>query len=63
MNLSEAEREEPLSMQHSRTMAIGQVRQARLILLLDERGLERGDHERTATRFAFHHHMANPFCR
>jgi hypothetical protein len=36
MNLSEAEREELLSMQRSRTMAVGQVRRARLILLLDE---------------------------
>ncbi len=59
MNLTEAEREEPLSMQRSRTMAIGQVGRARLIL----RGLARGDHERTAMQFAFHYHMANPFCR
>jgi hypothetical protein len=44
MNLSEAEREELLSMQRSRTMAVGQVRRARLILLLDE-GASRGDHE------------------
>ncbi len=36
MNMSEAEREELLSMQRSRTMTVGQVRQARLILLLDE---------------------------
>ncbi len=35
MNLSEAEREELMSMQRSRTMAVGQVRRARLILLLD----------------------------
>src|ERR1700758_1160040 len=41
MNLSEAEREELLSMQRSRTMAVGQVRRARLILLLDE-GASRG---------------------
>ena len=36
MNLSETEREELMSMQRSRTMAVGQVRRARLILLLDE---------------------------
>ncbi len=41
MNLSEAEREELLSMQRSLTMAAGQVRRARLILLLDE-GTSRG---------------------
>ncbi|WP_079501220.1 IS630 family transposase [Paraburkholderia hospita] len=41
MNLSEAEREELLSMQRSRTMAVGQVRRARLILLLDK-GASRG---------------------
>ncbi len=41
MNLTEAEREELLSMQRSRTMAVGQVRRARLILLLDE-GASRG---------------------
>jgi hypothetical protein len=35
MNLSEAEREELMAMQRSRTMAVGQVRRARLILLLD----------------------------
>lgn len=35
MNLSEAEREELMSMQRSRTMAVGQVRRAALILLLD----------------------------
>src|SRR6267142_1523515 len=35
MNLSEAEREELRAMQRSRTMAVGQVRRARLILLLD----------------------------
>ena len=35
MNLSEAEREELTAMQRSRTMAVGQVRRARLILLLD----------------------------
>ncbi|MFT0172185.1 IS630 family transposase, partial [Paraburkholderia mimosarum] len=34
MNLSETEREELMSMQRSRTMAVGQVRRARLILLL-----------------------------
>lgn len=38
MNLSESEREKLLSMQRSRTMAVGQVRLARLILLLDEGG-------------------------
>jgi len=37
MNLSEAEREELMAMQRSRTMAVGQVRRARLILLLDHR--------------------------
>ena len=37
MNLSEAEREELMAMQRSRTMAVGQVRRARLILLLDKR--------------------------
>ncbi len=36
MNLSEAERQELMSTQRSRTMAVGQVRRARLILLLDE---------------------------
>ncbi|WP_321943627.1 IS630 family transposase [Paraburkholderia tropica] len=36
MNLGETEREELMSMQRSRTMAVGQVRRARLILLLDE---------------------------
>ncbi len=36
MNLSEAERRELMSRQRSRTMAVGQVRRARLILLLDE---------------------------
>ncbi|WP_343668471.1 helix-turn-helix domain-containing protein, partial [Paraburkholderia heleia] len=36
MNLSETEREELMSIQRSRTMAVGQVRRARLILLLDE---------------------------
>ncbi len=41
MNLAEGEREELLSMQRSRTMAVGQVRRARLILLLDE-GASRG---------------------
>jgi len=41
MNLREAEREELLSMQRSRTMAVGPVRRARLILLLDE-GASRG---------------------
>ncbi|KMQ80360.1 putative transposase [Candidatus Burkholderia pumila] len=41
MNLTEAEREELLLMQRSRTMAVGQVRRARLILLLDE-GASRG---------------------
>ncbi|UZF22261.1 helix-turn-helix domain-containing protein (plasmid) [Ralstonia pseudosolanacearum] len=35
MNLSEGEREELMAMQRSRTMAVGQVRRARLILLLD----------------------------
>ncbi len=35
MNLSEAEREELMAMQRSCTMAVGQVRRARLILLLD----------------------------
>jgi hypothetical protein len=35
MNLSEAERDELMAMQRSRTMAVGQVRRARLILLLD----------------------------
>jgi hypothetical protein len=35
MNLSEAEREGLMAMQRSRTMAVGQVRRARLILLLD----------------------------
>ena len=35
MNLSEAEREELMAMQRSRTMAVGQVRRSRLILLLD----------------------------
>jgi hypothetical protein len=36
MNLGEVEREELLSMQRNRTMAVGQVRRAHLILLLDE---------------------------
>src|SRR5215203_6024212 len=36
MNLSEAERQELMTMQRSRTMAVGQVRRARLILRLDE---------------------------
>src|ERR1700694_792061 len=36
MNLSEAERAELMAMQRSRTMAVGQVRRARLILLLDD---------------------------
>ncbi|NPT62637.1 IS630 family transposase [Paraburkholderia elongata] len=36
MNLSEAEREELIAMPRSRTMAVGQLRRARLILLLDE---------------------------
>jgi len=33
MKLSEAEREELMAMQRNRTMAVGQVRRARLILL------------------------------
>jgi hypothetical protein len=37
MNLSDGERRELMAMQRSRTMAVGQVRRARLILLLDER--------------------------
>jgi hypothetical protein len=41
MNLSESERQALLMTQRSRTMAIGQVRRARLILLLDE-GTSRG---------------------
>ncbi|WP_327383502.1 helix-turn-helix domain-containing protein [Caballeronia choica] len=36
MNLSDGERRELMAMQRSRTMAVGQVRRARLILLLDE---------------------------
>jgi len=36
MNLSDAERQELKAMQRSRTMAVGQVRRARLVLLLDE---------------------------
>ncbi|MEO8921544.1 MAG: IS630 family transposase, partial [Caldimonas sp.] len=36
MNLSDAERQELTAMQRSRTMAVGQVRRARLILRLDE---------------------------
>jgi hypothetical protein len=36
INLSETEREELMSMQCGRTMAVGQVRRAQLILLLDE---------------------------
>ncbi len=36
MNLSDAERQELMTMQRSRTMAVGQVRRARLILRLDE---------------------------
>ena len=36
MNLSDAERQELMALQRSRTMAAGQVRRARLILLLDE---------------------------
>lgn len=36
MNLSEAERQELMAMQRSRTLAVGQVRRARLMLLLDE---------------------------
>jgi hypothetical protein len=36
MNLSETEREELMSLQRSRAMAVGQVTRARLILLLDE---------------------------
>ncbi len=42
MNLTEAEREELLSMQRSRTMAVGRVRRARLILLLLDEGASRG---------------------
>ncbi|KXU35973.1 DDE endonuclease [Cephaloticoccus capnophilus] len=41
MNLSESERQELMALQRSRTMAAGQVRRARLILLLDE-GASRG---------------------
>jgi len=36
MNLSASERQELMAMQRSRTLAVGQVRRARLILLLDE---------------------------
>ncbi len=36
MNLSDAERRELTAMQRSRTLAVGQVRRARLVLLLDE---------------------------
>lgn len=36
MNLSDGERRELMAMQRSRAMAVGQVRRARLILLLDE---------------------------
>ena len=36
MNLSDAERQELMTMQRSRTMAVGRVRRARLVLLLDE---------------------------
>ncbi|WP_371884146.1 hypothetical protein [Caballeronia sp. S22] len=37
MNLSESEREEVVLMKRSRTLAVGQVRRGRLILLLDKR--------------------------
>jgi hypothetical protein len=40
MNLSKIEREELMTMQRCRTMAVGQVRRARLILL-PERGPSR----------------------
>lgn len=36
LNLSDAERQELMTMQRSRTLAVGQVRRARLILRLDE---------------------------
>ncbi|MFO0498728.1 MAG: helix-turn-helix domain-containing protein, partial [Betaproteobacteria bacterium] len=36
MNLSASERQELMAMQRSRTLAVDQVRRARLILLLDE---------------------------
>lgn len=35
MNLSQAERDEQMAKQRGRTMAVGQVRRARLVLLLD----------------------------
>ncbi|MGF6439425.1 6-phosphogluconolactonase/glucosamine-6-phosphate isomerase/deaminase [Paraburkholderia youngii] len=60
MNLSETEREELMSMQRSRTMAVGQVRRARLILLLFE-GASRAAIMAELLRFAIHHNVANAF--
>jgi hypothetical protein len=61
MNLGETGREELMSMQRSRTMAIGQVKRARLISLLDEGAPAGGDHGRIALRFALYHDVANAF--
>ncbi|MGF6547080.1 hypothetical protein QFZ96_002151 [Paraburkholderia youngii] len=54
MNLSETEREELMSMQRSRTMAVGQV------LLLFE-GASRAAIMAELLRFAIHHNVANAF--
>ncbi|CAH2808756.1 MAG: hypothetical protein PPHEINF_6203 [uncultured Paraburkholderia sp.] len=61
MNLSETEHEELMSMQRSRTMAVGQVEACAVDLAARRRGLACGDHGGIALRFALHYNVAKAF--